>query len=211
MNKIKILYICFIYITLIIFQSCGSFGEGMMAAMMGYAGGGYSGYSSPSSTYTNAYGGSSMDYLLDPNYAIMQTNSQMNQMNRVQENLIRKTIKDVSEQEQAEYHAAKQFRPGLTLEQFRYEKAQAYQYMNETKGESATSSRSITSKSSKTTYDNRHGYKDCHACLGLKKCATCNGKGWIRHTMTNTTGDCPNCTNGVCSTCGGDGKVYGLK
>lgn len=42
MNKIKILYICFIYITSITFQSCGSFCEGMMAAMMGYAGGGKS-------------------------------------------------------------------------------------------------------------------------------------------------------------------------
>lgn len=42
MNKIKILYICFIYITSIYFQSCSSFGEGMMAAIMGYAGGGES-------------------------------------------------------------------------------------------------------------------------------------------------------------------------
>lgn len=60
-------------------------------------------------------------------------------------------------------------------------------------------------------YNDRYGYKDCHICHNLKYCQTCGGKGWIHHSMTNTTGDCPNCTNGKCSTCGGSGKVYVLK
>lgn len=64
---------------------------------------------------------------------------------------------------------------------------------------------------SKKYYENRYGYKDCYNCLGMKSCQTCNGKGWIRHSYTNTTGDCPNCSNGKCSTCGGSGQVYGLK
>lgn len=60
-------------------------------------------------------------------------------------------------------------------------------------------------------FKDRCGYKDCYSCRGMKSCQTCNGKGWIRHSYTNTTGDCPNCSNGKCSTCGGSGQVYGLK
>lgn len=64
---------------------------------------------------------------------------------------------------------------------------------------------------SKKYYENRYGYKDCHICHGLKYCQTCGGDGIMRHSYTNTSGDCPNCTNGKCSICGGTGKVYGVK
>lgn len=68
-----------------------------------------------------------------------------------------------------------------------------------------------TAKQNIQDFKNRHGYKDCNSCHGSKKCNTCNGKGWINHTYTNTSGDCPNCTNGVCSRCSGTGQIWGVK
>ena len=84
-------------------------------------------------------------------------------------------------------------------------------FMNNADNASNHSTKTNSNSGSKSYYSSRYGYKDCHVCHGLKKCNTCNGKGWIRHTMTGTTGDCPNCTDGKCSICGGTGKVYGAK
>ena len=69
----------------------------------------------------------------------------------------------------------------------------------------------------KAYYAERYGNKECHICHGNGVCPTCNGKGWISHSMTNTTGKCPNCliingrASGKCSQCQGTGHVYGLK
>lgn len=156
---------------------------------------------SNSSTYSTVTTGAhsrntNLDYLLDPRYAMMQ----------------------VAQAEQAEYALAKSARPDLTLEQFRIEKAQAYQLMKEAENNTTSTGNTTLTSTADEAISNiledaktRYGDKECHICRGMKKCTTCNGKGWIRHTMTNTTGDCPNCTNGLCSTCGGDGIVYGLK
>lgn len=68
-----------------------------------------------------------------------------------------------------------------------------------------------TAKEKIQEYGSRYTQKDCHSCLGLKKCNTCNGKGWFYPTASSTSTDCPNCTNGNCSVCNGSGKVIGIK
>ena len=59
----KLLKLCVAAVSLLLI-SCGSFGEGMLAALAGYNPYGYSSYGYSS--------GGNMDYLLDPNYAAAQ-------------------------------------------------------------------------------------------------------------------------------------------
>ena len=58
---------------------------------------------------------------------------------------------------------------------------------------------------------NRYTDKTCHGCHGSGKCKNCNGKGWFERLGVKGTMDCPNCTNGKCSICGGTGTIRGLK
>lgn len=63
----------------------------------------------------------------------------------------------------------------------------------------STSSGSSTGSSSGSS-------KSCSLCHGLKKCWTCNGKRQYINPLTGKYVTCPNCTNGLCSSCGGTGK-----
>lgn len=47
----------------------------------------------------------------------------------------------------------------------------------------------------------------CPMCLGLGKCSTCNGKGWYNNHYTSGTVRCPNCRNGNCTKCNGNGTI----
>lgn len=47
--------------------------------------------------------------------------------------------------------------------------------------------------------------RSCRVCAGIGKCWTCNGNRY--YTKNGKTFTCPNCTNGLCTTCGGTGKV----
>lgn len=58
--------------------------------------------------------------------------------------------------------------------------------------------------------ESRYGNKTCYMCNGQKVCSTCNGKGWFYSEFGNGKIDCPNCTDGTCSKCGGSGTIYGL-
>lgn len=48
----------------------------------------------------------------------------------------------------------------------------------------------------------------CRVCVGSGKCRTCNGKGWYYDTGMGlgTKRNCPNCSDGKCTSCGGSGK-----
>ena len=98
---------CFAILVLsaLTFSSCNeAFWQGMAQGAAGMGGYGMGGYQvMPGGFVRNT----SMDYLLDPRYAMQQ----------------------VLNQEQQEYQAAKQYRPNLTLEQFRIEKGLAIQEM----------------------------------------------------------------------------------
>ncbi|MBQ6063395.1 MAG: hypothetical protein IJK87_07155 [Prevotella sp.] len=165
---------CFVFVFSMTLVSCDTF----LQAMGGY---GMSGYQvMPGGFVRNT----SMDYLLDPRYAMQQ----------------------VLNQEQQEYQAAKRYRPDLTLEQFRLEKGQAYQMMKNSGGSSSSSS---STSSSSYSYSNNSSGRDCGLCHGSGKCNTCNGKGWYYGELSMTTKlTCPNCPNhnGRCSSCNGTGR-----
>lgn len=196
----KLQFIIIACIACISLTSCETFLQGMAAGMGGYGMG-----------YMPGYGGGggtgNMDYLLDPRYTMMQVAQQQAQMNAVNEQLIQKTIRQVNEAEQAEYQAAKKYRPNLTLEQFRREKAQLYQ--NSTSSGSSTSS----GGSAKTDYQqrkrdtlNRTVGEDCISCKGTGKCNACNGTK-VAHGFGNSY-KCNICNeNGDCSVCHGTGKT----
>ena len=79
------------------------------------------------------------------------------------------------------------------------------------------SSSNNDSHGSKSYYNNRYGYKDCHICHGSGICQTCNGDGFQNYDFGSGDIPCANCLiengrkSGKCSVCQGTGKVYGLK
>lgn len=106
-------------------------------------------------------------------------------------------IQQVNAQNESEYQQAKQFNPSLTREQFMQNKANVYQATKQ-----AISGGSGISNSSST----RSSSASCPQCHGLGKCWTCNGNRKYINPLTNKYVACPNCTNGLCSSCGGTGK-----
>lgn len=162
----------------IMLSSCGGFMDGMAAGMMGL--GSYGGYGMGANSMMSS--GSNYNYLLDPRFAVQQ----------------------VQNQEQQEYQAAKRYRPNLTFEQFRAEKAQALQMMKTGGGSSSSSSSTPSSDGS-----SKSSRRICVTCNGGGKCNGCHGSGlrtdnyFGTGTGTKTCGVC----NGrkICSVCGGSG------
>jgi len=135
-----------------------------------------SGDSYPSGVSSSKTG--NMNYRLDPNYTVQQVNAQ----------------------NEAEYQQAKRFNPSLTKEQFMQMKTQAWQATRQaTSGVSSSSSGSYTQSSSSSSVS-------CPQCHGLGKCWTCNGNRRYLNSLTGKYVACPNCTNGLCRSCGGTGK-----
>ena len=174
-------------ITLHLYSCSEAFWQGMAQGAAGYGGMGGGYQVMPGGFVRNT----SMDYLLDPRYAMQQ----------------------VLNQEQQEYQAAKQFRPNLTLEQFRMEKGQAYQMMKDAERNSSSSSSSSSPSSSSyrsntTTSSSSSSGKSCRLCAGTGTCKTCTGRGYYYNPLDlSKTVLCPNCHNhdGKCSSCGGRG------
>ena len=48
--------------------------------------------------------------------------------------------------------------------------------------------------------------RSCGVCYGSGKCRTCNGNGTFWDSLNGNRKKCPNCTNGLCTSCGGSGK-----
>ena len=75
----------------------------------------------------------------------------------------------------------------------------------------AYSGGSVSTSSSSSSYSGSSGSsssgKTCPMCYGIKKCWTCNGKQTYHNPLTGKQVPCPNCTNGLCSKCGGTGRI----
>lgn len=183
-----------------VFISCGSFGEGLLMGLSNMGGyGNYGGgYSVPQS-------GGSMDYLLDPNYAVAQTVAQQNQYNQVFGSIATQTVREVNAQENRAYQEFCKFYKksdgtDYTKNEWKALVGQAYQNVNNgntssSGGYSSSSGNSGTSSS-----------KTCSLCHGIKKCWTCNGKRTFLNSLTGDRVACPNCTDGLCRKCHGTGR-----
>lgn len=84
-------------------------------------------------------------------------------------------------------------------------------YSNASNNYNFSNSTNSSSSSSVNQNTSRYTDKTCHGCHGSGKCNTCNGKGWYERLGIKGTMNCPNCSNGRCSICGGTGKVRGLR
>ncbi len=136
---------------------------------------------------TRVSGGSDMNYLLDPNYAMQQVNAQ----------------------NEAEYQQMKQYNPSLTREQFMQMKAEAYAASKSTENGTA-STRSSSSQSNSSTSSSKPKRKDCPAlktnpkmyCANTGDCAKCLGDGWMSSGFGLPDIECTYCKgSGKCSYC----------
>ena len=170
-----------LFAALILFSSCGSFGEGLLAGLSGMGGygsfGGYGGASSFSG------GSGNMDYLLDPNYAIAQTVAQNQQMNQVGQEKINQTKRKMNAN------------GGRATNVSGSSSGNMGSYSSSGGGSSSSSSR-VCRKLSATDLAHCNGNGKCPKCNGSKKyfdisygvskwvdpCGICNG-----------SGKCPSC------------------
>lgn len=171
-------------VLLMALTSCDpAFMQGLAAGMAGY--GRMGGYQvMPGGFVRNT----SMDYLLDPNYAIQQVNQQ-NRQEYLQQTNGGKT---------------------MTYDEW-YSKIKAPTILGTSGGSSNSSSTRTSSSSNSTSSNSSTNKRDCRLCLGTGKCNTCNGKGWYTAIgIGSGTHACPNCAsnhNGKCSSCRGTGKM----
>lgn len=196
--------------------SCGSFGEGMLAALSSY-GGGYGGYTSGASLGSMSSGGN-MDYLLDPRYAMAQTAAQQAQFNQVASSIAQVTVAQVQSEEDQQYQEFCKYNKkadgsNYTKSEWRTFVGQAIQ--NSKSGN--TSTRTTSSSNSGTGYSSTSSSRRCTKlnvsdlahCNGDGKCARCNGKGRYYDTSFGNgrwVNPCIHCKgNGKCPTCHGTG------
>ena len=128
----------------------------------------------------------SLDYLLDPRYAMMQV-------------------------QQKQYDEYLLFTGGgktMSYEEYQRQKAIERAQWEETKRMLESMPDEPTPKIN--NYPSTTGSKDCGVCHGSGKCNTCNGNGhYTVIGIGSGTHLCPNCKNhdGKCSSCGGTGKM----
>lgn len=158
----------------------------VLGAAVTYAQAKYSSQSGSSSSYaTNSYKRDrSMDYLLDPNYAMQQ----------------------VQIENWREYMTQTDGGRTMSYEQWYAIKAQSMSNSNTSDNSTSfsTSSSGAGNNSTKQAYG-----KDCRLCYGSGDCRTCEGRGYYYNSFNLTERlPCPNCYqhNGKCSSCGGTGK-----
>ena len=181
----KILTNIFIAIAVSCLMSCDTFWQGMAQGVGGYGGYGMGGYQvMPGGFVRNT----SMDYLLDPNYAIQQVNQQ-NRQEYLQQTNGGKT---------------------MTYEEW-YAKIKTPAVLGTSgSSSSSSSSRSSSSSSSRSSSSSSSSGSMCRLCAGTGTCKTCSGRGYYYNPLDlSKTVLCPNCQsnhNGKCSSCGGTGK-----
>lgn len=189
-------YILF-FIQIVLFSSCGSFGEGLLAGLGGY---GYGGYAPA------AYDSGNMNYLLDPNYAVAQTMAQQNQYNQVFNSFAQQTVNQVTTQEEQEYqefckYNKKSDGTNYTKSEWRALKGQAIQNTKSSGSFSNSSSSSSNVSSSSGKRCKKLSSSDMAHCEGTGVCQRCNGN---KRYYTTSFG------NGrwvdPCTICGGSGK-----
>jgi len=151
------------------------------------------GYGSYGGSYTAPSGSGNMDYLLDPNYAAAQ----------------------VLSREEKEFQTFSKYNKkadgsSYTKSEWLAMKGQAIMNMNNGSpvvSTGTTVSTSSSSSSSSTYSGSSSSDKTCYMCHGTKNCWTCYGKRQYINPYTGKYITCPNCTNGLCSKCGGTGKL----
>lgn len=79
--------------------------------------------------------------------------------------------------------------------------------MNGWTGGSSSVSNSNNSNTGNSGTGQKSSSKMCHLCYGSGKCGTCNGKHYYIASYTQEYTTCPNCTNGICTRCGGKGTI----
>ena len=124
----------------------------------------------------------SLDYLLDPNYAMQQ----------------------VKIENWREYLTMTNGGKTMSYEEWQALKAQAMMASSNSDTSNAAYSSPSNSNSSNKVYAS-----DCRLCYGTGNCRTCDGRGFYYNSFDLTkTVSCPNCYNhnGKCSSCGGTGK-----
>lgn len=131
----------------------------------------------------------SLDYLLDPRYAMMQ----------------------VQQQNWNEYLQMTNGGQTMTYDEWYALKAQAWAESQKSGSQESSSSIITSSSSSSSTSSSRTtstNGKMCPLCAGMKWCRTCEGKGWYYNSFDLSKEVlCPNCHNhdAKCSSCGGTG------
>lgn len=145
-------------------------------------------------SYSSSYR-SNNNYLLDPNYAIWQTQQQQAQMNAVNQQLMQTSVKQ-AEQQTKELERINQQLIETSI-------WQAEHGINLGGTESSPSNEG----SSKNPVQPHQISEDCTFCHHSGKCNTCNGKHWY-YGYTGDKITCPNCKpDGRCTHCGGSGTV----
>lgn len=79
--------------------------------------------------------------------------------------------------------------------------------MNGWTGGSSSGSSFNNSNTGNSGTSQRSSSKMCHLCYGSGKCGTCNGTHYYTASYTQEYTTCPNCTNGICTRCGGKGTI----
>lgn len=136
----------------------------------------------------NFYRNTNMDYLIDPQYTIMQVNRQ----------------------NWEEYLNTTNGGRTMSYEEWYAIKAQAILDSNKSSS-SLYSSDKLSTNGNKANNTTNSSGKNCDWCAGSGNCNTCNGKGWFYGNLgTAKPLTCPNCYNhdGKCTHCKGKGRIY---
>lgn len=210
-------FIAFSIIACTTLCSCGSFGEGMLAALSGY-GGGYGGYASYGGLGAVSSSGN-LDYLLDPRYAMAQTAAEQAQFNRVASSIAQTTVTQVLSEEEQQYQEFCKYNKkadgsNYTKDEWHAFVGQAIQYSKSKDSSGKISTTTSNGFSSSATSSSRRCMKltatDLAHCNGNGKCTRCNGKGRYYDTSygnAHWVDPCNICGgNGKCPSC--HGKVY---
>lgn len=173
----------------LLLASCGSFGEGLLMGLgnMGSYGGGSNYYSAPT--------GGNMNYLLDPNYAIMQVSA-----------------KEEQEYQNFSRNFKKSDGSSYSKNEWRALQGQALQEMNSggsSSSYSGGSSSTSTSSSSPSRQCRKVSSSDMAHCNGTGVCQRCNGNKRYYDTSFGNSRWVDPCTacggTGKCPSCGGRG------
>lgn len=169
---------CLLVFLCFLMASCGSFGEGFLAALGGYGQGVYY-----PSTYSS---GGNMDYLLDPNYAIAQAMAQQNQLNQVHAAIATQSTNQVLQEEDQQYQ--EYCRYNKKADGSNYSKDEWRAMMGAARQKASGSSQSSRPQNNSNTSSNSSSIKRCKK-IGSNDVAHCNG-------------------TGICQQCNGNKKYY---
>lgn len=194
-----LIYATILLVSIVSLVSCGSFAQGFMTGL-----GGYGGYG------TSMYGGN-MNYLLDPNYAIMQTMSQQNQYNQIFGTLATQSINQVNTEWEQEYQEFCRYNKKSDGSNYTKQEWLALKGKSANSNISTSHGSSSSSRSSSSHLCRKSSASDITHCNGNGICSKCNGKGKYYDTPFGNghwVDPCIICNgNGKCPSCKGTGNL----